>query len=372
MDLNKPQPLLGGLSAAEFMRRHWQRKPLVVRQAVPGMQPPLARTELFRLAASDAVESRLVTQLDGQWELRHGPFTRRSLPPLKQAGWTLLVQGVDLHDDRAHQLMQPFRFVPDARLDDLMISYASDGGGVGPHLDSYDVFLLQAAGRRRWRYGRQTDTTLIPGMPVRLLANFEPEFDEVLEPGDMLYLPPGWAHDGVAVGGDCMTCSVGFRQPTRGELVRELLWRMAEGADEDDTTYRDRGQPAVAEPAAIPETMLDFARSAVERSLSDRDGVALALGEWLTEPKAMVTFDLAHEPSNSPAAVVLDRRTRMLHGKRHVFINGESYRASGTDLRLMRRLANARRLDSDDLARLSPEAQALVAEWIEAGWLHAG
>lgn len=163
MDLSAPTPLLGGLSPALFMRRVWQRRPLLVRGAWPGVQPPLSRAALFALAAHDDVESRLVCRDGTRWSVRHGPLPRRTLPPLKQPRWTLLVQGVDLHDEAAHRMLRPFRFVPDARLDDLMISYASDGGGVGAHVDAYDVFLLQLQGRRRWRVGRARDRRVIDG-----------------------------------------------------------------------------------------------------------------------------------------------------------------------------------------------------------------
>lgn len=235
-----PLALLGGLSPARFMQRHWQKKPLLVRQALPGFTPLLSRAALFELAGREGVESRLLSRAQGQWRLRHGPFTRRALPPVAQPDWTLLVQGVDLHVEAAHALLRQFRFVPDARLDDLMISYASDGGGVGPHFDSYDVFLLQAHGQRRWRIGRQRDLSLVEGLPLRILAHFEPEQEYLLDPGDMLYLPPHWAHDGVAVG-ECMTYSIGFRQPNRGELARELLQRLADDSEERLGTlaYRD-------------------------------------------------------------------------------------------------------------------------------------
>src|SRR3990167_1288520 len=151
MNIQEPLQLLGGLSPKTFMQRHWQKKPLVIRQAIPGFAPLLDRAELLDLAAQEDVESRLVVQASVKggagWRFKDGPFARKALPPFKQAGWTMLVQGVDLHDERLHALMNQFRFVPDARLDDLMISYATDGGGVGPHFDSYDVFLLQAHGR---------------------------------------------------------------------------------------------------------------------------------------------------------------------------------------------------------------------------------
>ena len=223
MDVATALPLLGGLTPASFMRRHWQKKPLLVRQAWPGVQPPLGRAALFGLAGRDDVESRLVQRKGARWHVRPGPLPRRALPAASMPGWTLLVQGLDLHLATAREMLSQFRFAPDARLDDLMMSWASDGGGVGPHLDSYDVFLLQVHGRRRWRVGRVADAAWQEGQPLKILQNFEPEHDWVLEPGDMLYLPPRWGHDGVAVGGDCMTCSVGFRAPAAVPLAAELL-----------------------------------------------------------------------------------------------------------------------------------------------------
>ncbi len=191
MQIDAPTPLLGGLAPERFMRRHWHKQPLLVRQAIPGLSPPLNRAGLFALAQSDEVESRLLVRSGAEWRLRHGPISRRALPPLSRPGWTLLLQGADLHVDAARALLDRFRFVPDARIDDLMISYASDGGGVGPHVDSYDVFLLQANGRRRWQLARRYDPSLRPGLPLAILRQFLPEQEWVLEPGDMLYLPPG-------------------------------------------------------------------------------------------------------------------------------------------------------------------------------------
>src|SRR6185369_12183449 len=195
-----PTALLGGLSPQQFMQRHWHKRPRLIRQAMPGVEPPVSRVRLFELSASERVESRLIVKSDGQWKLKTGPLSRRMLPSLSQREWTLLVQGVDLHEPRARELLDRFRFVPEARLDDLMISWASDGGGVGPHFDSYDVFLLQVQGRRTWRIGWLRDPELVEGLPLKILSNFEPEETWTLEPGDMLYLPPLWAHDGVAQG----------------------------------------------------------------------------------------------------------------------------------------------------------------------------
>lgn len=371
MDIQQPLTLLGGLTPAQFMRRHWHKKPLLVRQAIPNFQPPVLRPEMFALAAEESVESRLVQQIKGGWKLRHGPFARRSLPAMSQREWTLLVQGVDLHNDAVHQLMQQFRFVPEARLDDLMISYATDGGGVGPHFDSYDVFLLQAHGRRRWRIGRQKDLTLKEGIPLKVLAEFEPEEEFVLEPGDMLYLPPRYAHDGIAEG-ECMTYSIGFRAPARAELAQELLVRLSEDAAEDEQVqmYRDAKQEAVAEPGAIPAELQAFAKDALERALSQPLALERALGEYLTEPKPNVWFE-ASDGGAMLEAVRLDRRTRMMYDAQHIFINGESYRAGGKDATLMRRLANQRYLSSKDIQRASDEALELLSIWCDDGWAHA-
>ncbi len=371
MDIQQPLTLLGGLTPAQFMRRHWHKKPLLVRQAIPNFQPPVLRPEMFALAAQESVESRLVQQIKGGWKLRHGPFARRSLPAMSQREWTLLVQGVDLHNDAVHQLMQQFRFVPEARLDDLMISYATDGGGVGPHFDSYDVFLLQAYGRRRWRIGRQKDLTLKEGIPLKVLAEFEPEEEFVLEPGDMLYLPPRYAHDGIAEG-ECMTYSIGFRAPARAELAQELLVRLSEDAAEDEQVqmYRDAKQEAVAEPGAIPAELQAFAKEALERALSQPLALERALGEYLTEPKPNVWFE-ASDGGAMLEAVRLDRRTRMMYDAQHIFINGESYRAGGKDATLMRRLANQRYLSAKDIQRASDEALELLSIWCDDGWAHA-
>jgi len=378
MEIQRPLALLGGLSASQFMRRHWQKKPLLVRQAIPGMVPLVAREELFSLAGREEVEARLIRHGKSGWALRHGPFARRALPSPKQPAWTLLVQGVDLHHQGVHGLLQQFRFVPDARLDDLMISYASDTGGVGPHFDSYDVFLLQAQGRRRWSIGKQRDLRLQPDVPLKILARFEPEHSFVLEPGDMLYLPPRYAHDGVAEGSDCMTYSIGLRAPAAAPLGADLLARIAEvqaellqdGPAGSAVHYKDPSQPAVPAPAEMPAALQDFARQAVMAALRDPDAIDRALGESLTEPKPTVWFEQG-EPPAGWGSVSLDRRTRMLYDARHLYINGESFRASGRDARLMRRLADQRSLGPRDLAKASEDARALLEDWCEAGWLHA-
>ena len=369
MDISVAMTLLGGISPKTFMRRHWQKRPLLVRQAVPGGIDLVSRAELFALAAHDEVESRLVVHREGAWSLRQGPMPRAALPPLKQSRWTLLVQGLDLHVPAARGLLDRFRFVPDARLDDAMLSFATDGGGVGPHVDSYDVFLLQARGKRRWRIARARSREFIPDQPLKILASFEPEQEWLLEAGDMLYLPPGWAHDGVAEG-ECMTCSIGFRAAGRDELAREVMQRSLDAADADECgpLYRDPDQTATATPARVPEGLQAFAADGLARLLADRDALACALGEVLSEPKRGVWFD-ARSAHGSERGARLDQRTRALYDDRHFYINGESFRAAGRDARLMHRLADARVLTAKEVAALSPAARALLGVWIEAGWV---
>ncbi len=374
MNIDEPLQLLGGLAPKRFMQRHWQKKPLVIRQAIPGFKPPLDRGELLDLAAHEEVESRLVVQAGAgakhPWRFKHGPFDRKALPAFKQAGWTLLVQGVDLVDERVHALMNQFRFVPDARLDDVMVSYATDGGGVGPHFDSYDVFLLQGHGRRRWRIGRQKDLSLQPDMPLKILAHFEPELEFLLDPGDMLYLPPRYAHDGVAVG-ECMTYSIGFRAPSRSELAGELLMRLADNAHDSvgDVLYRDPKQMAAIQSAAIPDALVEFAGSALAEALRDPIALNRVLGEYLTEPKGHVIFEAGATRSQG-RQLILDHRTRMMYDPQHVFVNGESFLAAGRDAQLMQQLANGRCLEASDVKRLSNAARGLVDGWCQAGWMH--
>lgn len=364
-------PLLAGLTPQQFMRRHWQKKPLLVRQALTMDKPFVSRAELFALAAGEDVESRLIVRDGRDWTLRHGPLPRRALPALSRPQWSLLVQGLDLHLDSARAMLERFRFVPDARLDDVMVSFATDGGGVGPHFDSYDVFLLQIHGKRRWRIGRLPDPQLQPGVPLKILTNFVAEEEWLLEPGDMLYLPPRWAHDGIAEG-ECMTCSIGFRSAGAGEVARELLQRALDADDGEDggPLYRDPRQPATRQPGRIPPQLQAFGRDALRAWMSRQGGFEVALGEVISEPKPGVWF----EPGTAlprHGGLRLDRRTRMLYDARHVYINGEAFRAGGRDATLMRRLADRRGLRGAERAALGVDAEALIDQWARAGWLHA-
>jgi 50S ribosomal protein L16 3-hydroxylase len=392
MDVHLAFPLLAGLSPAQFMRRHWQKKPLLVRGAIAGFKPLLSRAELFKLAASESVESRLIVKNEQAWRMKSGPFAPRSLPPISKPGWTLLVQGVDGHEAAVHRFMQQFRFVPDARLDDVMISWATPGGGVGPHFDSYDVFLFQASGRRRWKISQQNDLTLQQGVPLKILQNFAPEQEFVLEAGDMLYLPPRYAHEGIAEvctgadgkAQDCMTYSIGFKAPVQAELTAELLHKLAEfGEDEGENAdvssgspkkmYRDPSQAATSHPAELPAALIAFASNAVRQALQDPLALACAFGEVMTAPKAQVWFEQTGadwDGTPNGQSLHLDTKTRMMYDADHVFINGESYRAKGRDALLMHLLADQRMLSASALAKASSGALTLLADWHAEGWEH--
>lgn len=279
--------LLGGLSPAAFLARHWQQGPLLVRGAWPDFRDPLSPEELAGLACEDAVSSRLVRGAHGRlpWELRYGPFDDDDFLSLPEDDWTLLVQDVEKHVPELDALLQPFRFLPDWRIDDLMISYAATGGGVGPHWDAYDVFLLQGAGRRRWQIDTRpaAPDNLLPDNELRLLREFDVEQEWVLEPGDMLYLPPGVAHHGVALE-PCLTYSIGFRAPTQRELAAAFCDRLIERLP-PERRYRDPRPLAVAtSPGRIDAAALDALLALLREALSwEPEAAAGWCGRFLTE-----------------------------------------------------------------------------------------
>lgn len=370
---------IGELSVDEFMRRHWQRAPLLARNALPGFAPPLSPGELLEMAGQEDVHARLITREGKRWSVTHGPIDR--LPSRRRGGWTVLVNGIDRHLDAAHALLRRFRFLPDARLDDLMASYATDGGGVGPHADSYDVFLLQAHGRRRWRVAPPGDGALVAGAPIKLLARFEPTQEWVLEPGDMLYVPPGWGHEGTAVG-ECVTLSIGFRAPSRHEFLSAFLAASADSLSGPNPRFSDRGRLRSRQPGALPLDLAAQLHEWASRWKPSRSEIDRFIGCYLTEPASDVWFEPpATYPSSTQFAaqvkrqgVVLDRRTRMAWRGHRVFINGEACDASPDTRTALRTLADHRSLLATQWGSAPPHP-ALIAqlhEWARHGWLHVG
>jgi 50S ribosomal protein L16 3-hydroxylase len=270
----------------QFLREYWQKKPLLIRNAFRDWQNPLEPDELAGLACEEEIESRLICQTDAGWEMEQGPLAEERLSGLHESHWTMLVQAVDHHVPAVADLIAPFRFIPNWRIDDVMVSLAADQGGVGPHFDQYDVFLIQGLGRRRWQIGGHcdADTLLLPHEDLKLLAEFEATEEWVLEPGDMLYVPPGIAHNGVAVGSDCMTYSVGFRAPSRADLLGHYVDDVLDGIP-DDELYRDPGLKAQVNAGEIlPEALADLQQMVLE-TLSDPAHFARWFGTFNSTPK---------------------------------------------------------------------------------------
>jgi 50S ribosomal protein L16 3-hydroxylase len=366
----------GPMTAARFLRGYWQKRPLLVRAAFPDFEDPLSIREVLALARSRDAESRIVRRSGRHWALQHGPFSSATLGRRPARDWTVLVQDTNHFSPRADALLARFAFIPRARLDDLMVSFAVPGGSVGPHVDSYDVFLIQGAGRRRWQISRQEDLDFVPGLDLKVLSNFDPQEEWVLEAGDMLYLPPGVAHHGIAET-ECLTWSVGFRAPSDGELATAFLDHLAEGLSLDGR-YGDPGLAPTRHPGEIPPRLLSrVARTLRRVRWSPRDVTEFA-GRYLSEPKAHVYFSPPRRPlarARFEAAarrrgLALDRRARLLYTRGAFFLNGEVVMAPLACGPWLRELS--------DTCRLAPFGQApasllaLAHDWYARGVLHVG
>ena len=339
--------MLGGLTPRDFLRRYWQKRPLFVRGAIPDFPKVVNQHGLAALAARDDVESRIVERRGRRRETVQGPFKALKAGPSR---WTLLVNGVNLHVPGADALLQRFQFVPQARLDDVMVSYATPGGGVGPHVDHYDVFLLQGAGRRAWRVGNK-----------RLVA----------EPGDLLYLPPGVRHDGVALEA-CFTYSIGFRAPRGAELGAAFLdWLHERGLPRAE--YRDPGLAPAKRPGRIPDELISYGMKTLNRITWSRREIERFLGEYLSEPKPHVVFKArsgsrATQAAMRRSAVRLDPKSRLLYRGARFFINGESFELNGRNAAHLRELADRRVAQGARLAR-APLA-GLISDWQRLGYVN--
>ena len=286
MNPDIPLQLLGGISAREFMRDYWQKKPLLVRQAFPDFISPIDPDELAGLALEEEVESRIVLEHGAHpWELRRGPFNDDTFAELPEKDWTLLVQAVDQFVPEVAELLEHFRFLPSWRIDDVMISFAAPGGSVGPHFDNYDVFLLQGHGQRNWKIGQMCDSEspLLEHADLRILAEFEQSGEWTLEPGDMLYLPPRLAHYGVAVD-DCLTYSVGFRAPSAAEVLTHFTDFLGQFLP-DEERYSDADAQPVSDPHLIQHDALDRLKGLIDKHMNDKDLLLTWFGQFMTEPR---------------------------------------------------------------------------------------
>jgi 50S ribosomal protein L16 3-hydroxylase len=338
--------LLGGLTPRDFLRRHWQKRTLHIRNALPQFTGVVNQRQLLTLAGRDDVESRIVQRRGRKWETAHGPFASLAV---QKRDWTVLVSGVNLHETRADALLRRFAFIPQARLDDVMVSYATPGGGVGPHVDSYDVFLLQGSGRRRWTVWEASRKTYDCG------------------PGDLLYLPPGVKHDGVALE-PCFTYSIGFRAPRGAELGAAFLdWLHERGLP--DAHYRDPRLAPCAAPARIPAGMTEFAVRTLRGIRWSRADVATFLGEYLSMPKAHVVFS-APKHARRSGVVRLDPKTQLLYSGARFFINGEAFSVAPRSTTALRKLADVRSAERTALARAG--LARLISDWQRRGYLSNG
>jgi 50S ribosomal protein L16 3-hydroxylase len=361
--------------ARRFLTEFWQKKPLFARGALPQFAHGLDRARMLELACRDDVETRLVIGARKSWQVEHGPFRPRDFRRLPPRGWTLLVNGLEAVLPAARMLQQAFDFIPYSRHDDVMASYAAPGGSVGPHFDSYDVALVQATGRRRWQIGAQRDLELVAGAPLKILRRFRAQREWTAEAGDVLYLPPRYAHHGVALD-ECITWSVGFRAPGRREMVERFLDFLRD-EDRADETYRDPQLKPQRRAGAIGGDMLGKIKAMVgSLRWSDAD-VERCLGEYLTEPRQGVVFERARRVTAQRFAQLAHTRgmrlalpTRMLTSGRQVFINGETARAPAASARALRRLADTRRLPAG--LRLDTATRGLLYEWYRTGYIEFG
>ena len=365
------------MDARRFLREHWQREPLVVRGALPGFRDCLPRRTLLALARRDDVESRVIWHRGARYRVAHGPQREADLARLSGVDATLLVQGVDRRIPEVHAMLAAFSFVPRARRDDLMVSDAAPGGGVGPHVDSYDVFLFQARGRRLWRIARDFDPELDEGAPLRLLRHFRPEEEFLLEPGDFLYLPPGVAHDGIALD-DCATWSVGFRAPSARELAAGwCAW--LEDSVPDDRRYADPDLAAQRSDTWLSDDYVANAARLIAPLAFDTGRFERFLGCHLTEPRTGVVFAAPRRPLSLPAlreraarrGLALNAASVLLWRGHTVFINGEARELPRAALPTLARLGDQRRLGGPATARALRDGALAAAlyDWYRDGYL---
>lgn len=376
--------LLGGLSPSEFLDQHWQKRPLLLRQALPAFRTPLTPDELAGLACEADVESRIVLERDGHqpWCLLQGPFDEARFASLPETHWTLLVQECNRYVPELAALLDRFDFIPGWRVDDVMVSYAPTEGSVGPHVDQYDVFLLQGLGRRRWQISTRpvAEDNLIPDLDLRIMRNFQATDEWVLEPGDMLYLPPGVAHYGVALE-DCMTFSVGFRSPTLAEMITAYVDEAVTRLTEYDR-YHDPDLCLQAHPGEITAGARQRVRDCLRALLADDATLDQWFGRFVTEAKSPQRGPLTPpllEPLALRAAIEhaggLQRSEEVRFAfirdgaDLTLFVDGNAYPVGRHAAPAAMRLCDRRQLQSDDLALDNDAWLALLSELYTSGYV---
>ena len=355
------------LNIDNFLSEYWQKKPLLIPNAVPNFVPPIDANELAGLAMEDDVESRIVETLPETWGLHHGPFEESDFA--RSTPWTLLVQAVDQHVQEVAELLQLVDFLPSWRVDDVMVSYAVNGGSVGPHYDNYDVFLLQGEGERRWQLGQMchSKSPLLPHPDLRILDQFECTDEYILGPGDILYIPPGVAHWGIARG-ECTTFSLGFRAPRVNDMLSRWVDELLETID-PELFYGDGGLSAVCLPGEIREEDIARAKTQLAAALKQKTHRHW-FGELVTEPRYSLPIseeELASEREllNTPTAIAFLLPSAKLAWQHNgddidVFANGECLRCSGSLRPAIIALCKDKKLDGSTLAELKSSTEGLT------------
>ncbi|SFD88905.1 cupin domain-containing protein [Nitrosomonas sp. Nm166] len=371
------------MTPKEFLRDYWQKQPLLVRNALPGFSGLLTCNELMKLSCYEDAQARLVIQSDGKWRLKHGPFSSHDLAKLPKKQWTLLVQDVNHFLPSARDLLSKFRFIPHPRLDDLMVSYAPKGGGIGPHFDSYDVFLLQGTGSRRWQISAQLDNQLIADAPLRILKNFQPEQEWVLQAGDMLYLPPNYAHNGIAED-NCMTYSIGFRAPSHHELITQFLVYLQDKIEMEESLsltdkerYSDPDLQLQPHPSKIGASMQSQVSSILKKIKWNREDIENFLGVYLSEPKSHIFFEQPLKPLTlrlflqqiKKTGVQLSLKSKILSGNNKFFVNGEVYKVSPHTYKILIKLADNYEFLSHSY--IDKETEKILYQWYVNGYIQS-
>ena len=352
MRLNRKTHILGKTSVDDFLKNYWQKKPLLIKNAIPNFVSPITESDLFIIAQNEEAVSRLIEYKQGIWQVKYGPFKKSDLPKKTNIPWTILVQNINHYFPFAESFLNLFKFIPYARLDDLMISYATKKGSVGPHFDSYDVFLFQAQGAREWKISDQKKFTLDKQSSIKIITNFKSKNSWVLKPGDMLYLPPNIGHWGISQSDDCVTYSIGFRAPGTFEIQSKFLDFIQDHLiTNENEIYKDPNLTPQKNPAEISSNMTKAIRNIVDRLRWDKSSINHFIGQLLSEPIESSIFETrkplslkAFEKSIVHKTLRLNSKTRMLFIKNNFYVNGEFIKIDKKYTSFLKQLANDREI----------------------------
>ena len=352
MRLNRKTHILGKTSVDDFLKNYWQKKPLLIKNAIPNFVSPITESDLFIIAQNEEAVSRLIEYKQGIWQVKYGPFKKSDLPKKTNIPWTILVQNINHYFPFAESFLNLFKFIPYARLDDLMISYATKKGSVGPHFDSYDVFLFQAQGAREWKISDQKKFTLDKQSSIKIITNFKSKNSWVLKPGDMLYLPPNIGHWGISQSDDCVTYSIGFRAPGTFEIQSKFLDFIQDHLiTNENEIYKDPNLTPQKNPAEISSNMTKAMRNIVDRLRWDKSSINHFIGQLLSEPIENSIFETrkplslkAFEKSIVHKTLRLNSKTRMLFIKNNFYVNGEFIKIDKKYTSFLKQLANDREI----------------------------